>query len=268
METSGRFSIIEPEEFHLWLRSQNVTRKIRTVQQHHTYIPDYSHFRGNNHFDLLESMERSHLERGFSDIAQHFTTFPDGNIGTGRNLNKIPAGIKGANTGAICIENLGCFDKARDMITDAQKRTIIQTTATLLNSFGITADTDGIIYHHWFDLSTGERTDGTGTTKSCPGTNFFEGNSVSDCQEHFLPLIRSGIEGLSMDVVTENAIVHGTGHVMADSLYVRRGPSSGFSVIDTLHKGAEVNCYEFKGKWWRIHPIEDRWIYSNYVHRT
>ena len=41
-------------------------------------------------------MENQHKERGFAEIAQNFTTFPDGKIMGCRNINFVPAGIKGA----------------------------------------------------------------------------------------------------------------------------------------------------------------------------
>ena len=98
MQTQGKFALLQLDEIEGWLRQQNITRRVYAVQQHHTWLPNYSNFKDTNHFDLLRGMKNSHLERGFSDIAQHFTTFPDGTIGTGRPLNEIPAGIAGANT--------------------------------------------------------------------------------------------------------------------------------------------------------------------------
>jgi len=65
-------------------------------------------------------MKNYHLSKSFSDIAQHFTTFPDGTILTGRSLEKTPAGISGFNSNAICIENLGNFDSGADVITNLQ----------------------------------------------------------------------------------------------------------------------------------------------------
>ena len=39
-------------------------------------------------------MEAAHKERGFSEIAQNITIFPDGKVMICRSLNTIPAGIK------------------------------------------------------------------------------------------------------------------------------------------------------------------------------
>ena len=124
MQVKGKFILLEPGEFNTWLNMQNITRKINLIQQHHTYIPAYKHFKGNNHFELCENMEQSHLERGFAEIGQNFTTFPDGKIMVCRNIDKIPAGIKGANSFGICIENLGNFDKGGDTMNPAHQATV------------------------------------------------------------------------------------------------------------------------------------------------
>ena len=265
MKTQGSFSLLDLGEFEGWLATQAVARSIEVVQQHHTYIPNYSHFDGTNHFRLLESMKDAHLERGFADIAQHFTTFPDGTVGSGRSLNAIPAGIKGANRGAVCIENLGNFDLGRDEITASQRDTIVGLTAVLLKRFGIAADTKGILYHHWFDLNTGERTDGGGVTKSCPGSGFFQGNSVPDCQQHFVPLVRERLRRTQIDDHSVGAAILKIGRVTADRLNVRSGPSSKNQIVDVLRRGIEVKCYEERRNWWRIHSVENLWLYSYYL---
>ena len=104
-----------------WFSSHPVQRKITRIQLHHTWKPDYSSFDGQNHQRLQDSMRRYHMEeRGWSDIGQHFTIFPDGAVLLGRSLEQNPAGIVGANSGAICIECLGNFDKGKDEMSSAQ----------------------------------------------------------------------------------------------------------------------------------------------------
>ena len=57
---------------------------------------------GSNHAALQSGMKSYYVKsRGFSDIAQHFTIFPDGKIMTGRSLDRAAAGIIGCNTGGI-----------------------------------------------------------------------------------------------------------------------------------------------------------------------
>ena len=86
-------------ELKAWLAAQSVSRKITTVQLHHTYSPSYKDFNGSNHAALQSGMKSYHVKsRGFSDIAQHFTIFPDGKVMTGRSLDRAAAGIIGCNT--------------------------------------------------------------------------------------------------------------------------------------------------------------------------
>ena len=192
MKAIGKFILLDMSEFDSWLQAQIVKRKIALVQQHHTYIPAYEHFTGSNHFQLCQSMEKAHKERGFAEIAQNFTTFPDGKIMVCRNLNTIPAGIKGANSYGICIEHLGNFDKAKDNMSNLQKECIIHITRSLLSRFKLAPSETTVVYHHWYDLNTGKRIakEGTGSTKTCPGTNFFGGNTVEAFKTGLLPLLK------------------------------------------------------------------------------
>lgn len=191
MKALGKFILLDLEEFEGWLYMQNIVRKIRLIQHHHTYIPAYKHFKNGNHFELCKSMENDHLERGFAEIAQNFTTFPDGKIMVCRNINTIPAGIKGANTFGICIENVGNFDKGQDIMTPVHRSTIITLTKDLLAKFNLIANDQSVVYHHWYDTTLGKRisSEGTGTTKSCPGTDFFGGNTTGSFNSIFLPLL-------------------------------------------------------------------------------
>jgi hypothetical protein len=195
-QQQGKFILFDLDEFASWLTTLQVVRQIKLIQNHHTFIPSYGDFNGSNHFEKLKGMEAAHLERGFSEIAQNLTTFPDGTVAACRAFDTAPAGIKGANSNGLCIENLGNFDLGHDAMTTAQHDCIIQVNALLCQKFTLTPGADAIVYHHWYDLTTGKRTNGTGTTKSCPGTNFFGGNSVSSAETSFIPLISDSLAGL------------------------------------------------------------------------
>jgi hypothetical protein len=187
---TDKFKILTIAEFAEWLKNKKCIRAISILQNHHTYLPAYKQFKGDNHLALLKAMEDYHIHNnGWSEIAQTFTTFPDGKIAICRDLDKIPAGIKGANQHGICMEHLGNFDLGQDKMTDAHKECIVSLNALLCNKFKMVANTDHIVYHHWYDLKTGERRNGAGSTKSCPGTAFFEGNSVIAANKNFIPLI-------------------------------------------------------------------------------
>jgi len=192
-EAKNQFILMDTPEFSKWLNTQDIRRSIKRIQNHHTWKPGYAHFKNNNHFKLLESMKRSHLKRRFSDIAQNITTFPDGTIAICRPLNKVPAGIRGANRGGICIEHIGNFDIGGDTMTVEHQNTIVWLNAVLCQKFKLRPDTDSIVYHHWW-TSKGKRTNGVKPAKSCPGTNFFGGNSVEAAEQNFIPKIINQLE--------------------------------------------------------------------------
>lgn len=203
------FKLMEVQEFKDWLSAQKVSRKIRVLQLHHTYSPSYKNFKGNNHEALQRGMRSAHLSRGFTDIAQQFTIFPDGKIMTGRSLNTAPAGIYGCNTQGICIECLGNFDIGGDNMTEAQKKAIPAYVKILLDRFSLNARTD-VTYHAWW-TSTGKALGDYilgKSAKTCPGTAFFGGNSKAAYEKNFLPLIENyGKEGKKIMIESGNDIV-------------------------------------------------------------
>ena len=180
------------EEFKTYLSSLKVTRKVKLIQLHHTWSPNYSHFKGDNHLTLQRNMRNYHVNsNGWSDIGQHFTIFPDGKICTGRDINSSPAGIYGANTGAICIECLGNFDVGGDTMTEAQEIAIIFVTKALLDKFSLTAE-DNVTYHAWWTSSgsdLGDYVKGK-SAKTCPGTAFFGGNTLTAYENNLMPRIK------------------------------------------------------------------------------
>jgi hypothetical protein len=262
MKTQGQFTLFETlDEFANFI-GKPVARAITSVQNHHTDEPSYDDFNGKNHFALLTGMRNFHVkERGFNDIAQNLTTFADGTIAVCRPMDTMPAGIKGANTGAICIEHVGDFDTGRDAMTAAHRECIIRMNALLSRRFKLKVDTNAFVYHHWFDLNTGKRTNGTGTTKSCPGTNFFGGNKVSDADAGFLPLIRAAVAALDGPVAIPIAVVSSPDGVLS----IRRGPAPGTDKLGELANGAVVHIHEANGIWRRIDPVEQKWVSSKFL---
>ncbi|WP_346986370.1 peptidoglycan recognition family protein [Chryseobacterium sp. POE27] len=189
METKFGFIKMTLGEFETYIANLKIARTILLIQQHHTYIPSYIHFKNNNHFELQKSMKNTHINtNGWADIGQHFSIFPDGSILTGRSIEKSPACITGNNANAICIENIGNFDKGADEMTDAQRDAIISVTAALCKKFNFNPDTNRIVYHHWFNLATGVRNNGSGNNKSCPGTNFFGGKQSRRLSKELYPI--------------------------------------------------------------------------------
>jgi len=192
MKKNENFILFESfVEFGEWLAEQDIKREVTCIQNHHTWKPNYDSFNGRNHFELQQSMKNYHTlpkekgGRGWSDIGQHLTTFPDGSIITGRSFNRTPAGIKGKNRGAIMIEHLGDFDKGKDVMTKVHAANIVLLNAILCKSFGLKPSTSTILYHNWF-----------ASWKSCPGTNFFKGNTKEAATRHFIPIVKDTLKNM------------------------------------------------------------------------
>lgn len=253
------FSLLEAADFHDWITAQQVTRTVLYLQHHHTYIPDYSHFNGSNHFELQRSMQRVHRsQNGWADIAQHFTIFPDGKVVTGRNLERSPAGIAGFNRHALCIENLGNFDLKGDLMRQEQRDAVVRVTASIAHRYSIPVHSDRIVYHHWFDLATGVRTNGLGRTKSCPGTAFLGGNKVVDAESYFLPLVRATLlPAASKESVSILYYVA----VSSNTLIVRNQPSKTGQKVTVVEHGSVLRVYGTEQGWYRIAARQEEWVW-------
>jgi len=265
METKYGFTLLSITEFENWIKDQAVARTVLFLQQHHTFSPGYAHFNGVNHFDLQKGMKNHHVNNnGWADIGQHFSIFPDGKICTGRTLESSPACIYGRNANAICIENVGYFDIGKDNMTPAQKDSIVRATAAICKRFKIPVTTDYVVYHHWFDLSSGARTNGSGNTKSCPGTAFFGGNKVADCEANFLPLVRAKIGATATTPKPLPASVR-YGYVSATTLNIRKGSNSTATVVGSTTLGSVLRIYDEQNGWLKISSNNEEWVYANFV---
>jgi SH3-like domain-containing protein len=263
----GKFILFHrTADFAPWLAARSVARRIRIIQNHHTWLPNYHSFAQNgNHFDHLRAMERSHVrERGFSEIAQNLTTFPDGALALCRPLDTSPAGIKGANASGICIEHVGNFDAGRDHMTVAHRDSIIRLNALLCARFGLAPSTDSIVYHHWYDLTTGARTNGTGNTKSCPGSAFFGGNSIAAAAANFLPLVLAEFRTAAGAPPGPPPPLY-TAEVAADVLNVRNQPSLSGALVKQLRRGSDVSVYQEADGWARIDSVRSEWVFAAYL---
>lgn len=266
METKLGFTKMTAKEFEKYIDELKIARTILFIQQHHTYIPSYIHFKGNNHFELQKGMKNTHINvNGWTDIGQHFTIFPDGSILTGRNIEKSPACITGRNSNTICIENLGNFDKGGDNMTEIQRNSIITVTAALCKKFNFIPDTNKIVYHHWFNLATGVRNNGTGNNKSCPGTNFFGGNKVDDCISNFIPLI---MQKLNSKLTENSPNILKYAAVTSATLNIRIGADTTYPILkdrNTVQFGAVLRVYEENNGWYRISSSSQHWVNSKYT---
>lgn len=245
-----------------------MARTITSLQQHHTYRPDYRNFTGNNHFGLQRAMRDYHeINNGWQDIGQHFTIFPDGAILTGRSMEHSPACIYRNNANAICIENLGFFDEGKDVMEPAQKNAIIAVSALLCDKFNIPVTTSHVVYHHWFRLDDGLRNDGAGNNKSCPGTAFFGGNKPEDCRRNLLPAIRKRMQA-PLEVTRHPRNLQQYVTVTASQLNIRTGPSTRHKPADgspAAERGAILRVFESRNDWLRIARTGQRWVYGRYT---
>lgn len=255
MQKQGKFILMNRDEFKDYILKLKVNRKISLIQNHHTYIPNYKHFK-NNHFTLLGGMERSHLERGFEEIGQNITIFPDGLIAICRPLEEAPACIKGANSTGICIESVGNFDIGGDKMSEEQKKSIIFVNAVLCKRFKLAPSINTIVYHHWYDLNTGKRTNGKGVTKSCPGTNFFGGNTVEAANKYFIPLIQKELEQMGKASQTKK------GQVLATTLNIREQPFTSAKILGTYKKGGIIEIIDENEGWYKTNK---GWVCKDYV---
>ncbi len=265
MRKQGKFLLFDNvAEFGVWLSGQAISRSIKLIQNHHTWMPDYTTFKGNNHFALLQSMENSHIQRGFDGIGQNLTTFPDGTLAVCRAMDKIPAGIKGANTGGVCMEHVGNFDVGKDQMRQEHRNGIIGLNAALCHKFALTPSLDTIVYHHWYDLDTGKRTNGTGNTKTCPGTAFFGGNTTEAAAANFIPLVVAALTGVAVPA-PPTVLSLGSYTVNAPALNVRTGPAATQKLLKQLTKGILVDAFEANGDWLRVHSTEQHWVNKRFV---
>jgi uncharacterized protein YraI len=124
--------------------------------------------------------------------------------------------------------------------------------------FAIPLNTDRVVYHHWFNLSTGARTDGSGQTKSCPGTAFFGGNNVADAQRSFLPLVRAALGGTAVASAMPAGMRYAI--VTVDNLNVRTGPGTRFARVNSVGLGSVLRVHDEKSGWFRISASRKEWV--------
>lgn len=147
-----------------------------------------------------------------------------------------------------------------------QRNSILRATAALARKFELNpVTTNNIVYHHWYDLNTGERKNGLGTTKSCPGTGFFGGNQVQDCQQNFLPLVQQILDGAGLLHPVE---IPSFGVVTTNSLNVRAGAGASFVVVQgqgPLDAGVIIRIFREHDGWFKIANSLEYWVYSKWI---
>ena len=256
MKTGYGFTEFENiSEFITWLNKQKVSRTVTRLQVHHMYQPDYSCWKTDNALRRQNNIKSYHKNTNkWADIAQHFSVFPDGHIVTGRSLNSTPIGIKGWNTGAICIEIYGNFDK--DSMNVAQKEAVIALYGELCKKFNLTPSTSTIRPHCWFTASGTYLGDynKSKSAKTCPGTNFMGyGNTKAAFVNNFYPAIKNYMSGKKETTTaapkpTESFTVK----IITDVLNIRKGPGTSYGVAGTVKAGQVFTIVETKDGFGRL----------------
>lgn len=285
VKTQNGFTLLENQkDVKNWLAKQKVSRRITKLQVHHMDLPNYSTWEKTDkklfsepHFGRTQSLDsygKSKWGSGASDghghhIAQHFNVFPDGKITTGRNLNSTPIGIRGWNTGAICIEIYGCFDKGEDKMSSAQKEAVIYLYGELCKRFDIPVNTTHIRPHCWFTAGGTYlgKYNPNRSAKTCPGTAFWGYGCSPDGFAHFIKDVKNYVEGKKeepkvVDRSGEKDVPNYTVQIITDTLNVRYGASTSYDKISTLKKGDKVVITHEKDGWGLIQGAKG-WISLN-----
>ena len=285
VKTQNGFTLLENQkDVRNWLAKQRVSRKITKLQVHHMDLPNYSTWEKTDkklfsepHFGRTQSLDsygKSKWGSGANDghghhIAQHFNVFPDGKITTGRNLNSTPIGIRGWNTGAICIEIYGCFDTGQDKMSSAQKEAVIYLYGELCKRFDIPVNTTHIRPHCWFTAGGTYlgKYNPDRSAKTCPGTNFWGYSCSPEGFAHFIKDVKNYVNGKKaepkvVDRSGEKDVPNYTVQVITDTLNVRYGASTSYDKISTLKKGDKVVITHEKDGWGLIQGAKG-WISLN-----
>lgn len=255
MKTKNGFTLLENEkDVKNWLAKQHVSRTITKLQVHHMDMPSYSTWEKTDkkvfsepHFGRTQSLDDYgkrtwHYSDGHGHyIAQHFNVFLDGKITTGRNLNSTPIGIRGWNTGAICIEIYGCFDKGHDKMTEAQKKSVIYLYGELCKRFNIPVNTTHIRPHCWFTAGGTYlgKYNPSRSAKTCPGTAFWGYGCSPDGFSHFIKDVKNYVDGKKAEPKKEEtkATTKKFQIQTLDKLNVRKVADWNASAVTTVKKG-------------------------------
>ena len=235
MKNNSKFKEMENrKEIESYINGLKITRTINKIQLHHMAMPDYDCFEQdkkrwgkNAHLNRTNSLDDYGKKTWNSSdgegryIAQHFNVFPDGHITTGRSINSTPIGIKGWNTGAVCIECYGNFDSGHDTMTNEQMDALITLVGSLVKKLKLQVSDKYIRCHSWFTAS-GTYLGGyhpSKSAKSCPGTEFTKafgglvngyGNSKDAITKYFYPKVKAYIDNnkLPADNNSSNSVTN------------------------------------------------------------
>jgi Caspase domain/N-acetylmuramoyl-L-alanine amidase len=166
------FQRLRIDQFAAVLEAFEFRRRITAVHMHHTWRPNHAQWKGH---DSMVGMWRFHTQtRKFSDIAQHLTIDPEGQVWTGRNWNAAPASAIGHNgtavAGPFMFEIVGDFDVGRDLLQGAQRQAVLDVIALVQAHFGLAPET--LMFHN------------QAADKTCPGSATDYTQFVAELRAH------------------------------------------------------------------------------------
>src|SRR5262249_895012 len=126
-------------DFANLLRRFPFERTVDAVHLHHSWRPRAREYRG---YDTLLLIWQTDCWRvGRSDIAQHVSIAPGGEIWTGRDWNRPPRGAPGHNgdghRGPFMVSLIGDFNGAGEAIGEAQYRSAVDVIALVQARFAL-----------------------------------------------------------------------------------------------------------------------------------
>ena len=161
------FAKLTLQQFVERLSGFSFSRRVGAVHMHHTWRPNHANFKkAADKHSIIVSMWRFHTDpppkgRGFSDIAQHITIDPQGNVWLGRDWNLPPASATGHNgskaLGPFMFEMIGDFDREKDPFVDPQKNCALTVVAAVQKRFGLPVES--LRFHNQM------------ASKTCPGSS-------------------------------------------------------------------------------------------------
>lgn len=151
------------EDFAKEIFKMNVTRKVKLVVVHHTYIPNHKQWQGDKSANgVLNFWKKRQREEGWSaPPGGHFLVAPKGELYLPFDLSKIinANSDRKANRDGVAIETVGNFDAGHDKLEGTQRHSLYGLIGLLLAKFNLLPK--DIYFHRSFPAAH----------KSCPGTS-------------------------------------------------------------------------------------------------
>lgn len=179
------FRALSPRAFLGELSSFEWHRRVWRIDMHHTFHPDHARWEQIGSRACIQGMRCHHVEeRGFSDIAQHVSIMPDGEIWTGRSWNETPASVGyGMNKGVFMFEAVGNFDVGCDRLEGPQLASVLTVIAGVQRRFRLPAE--ALLFHREVPQ----------TDKTCPGSSISKASILAGVRQLKLPRM-SSVENL------------------------------------------------------------------------